>query len=125
MEPKNEARGSRKSLSKSILEMKFMQKSKESALRAAEAAEGIAAYGGDLSGGGANTVIEPSLAACESLTSPRRSFNGANPEIERYLQSLNSSKTEATEEDVDVTAQEVARFNRLKQPPRKKQRISS
>lgn len=124
----NEARVSRKTLSKSILDMKFMQKSKESALREAEAAEGIAAYGGDLLGGGARTVIEPSLAACESLMCARRSFHGANPEIERYFETLAAAKPVVVEEDVDVPAAEMAKVTHASvklQPPKKKLRIAS
>jgi len=123
------AKRPQRTLSKSILEMKFMQRTKEAFLKQAEDEEGRAAYASQLTEamkkGGSRTVLEASFAPCEELQCPRRSYHGANPEIERFLE-LEKLKTVKIDLDLDadVPAEEVARVTyagiKLEQPPRKK-----
>lgn len=96
-------------------------------MKEAEAAAGRAACDGELTEalrrGGARTVLEPSFVPCEALVSPRQSFHGANPEVERLLGTAVCVKIEP---DADVPAAEVARVThagKKLQPPRKKARF--
>lgn len=104
-----------------------MQKSKEAAQKEMEAEEGRAACGNEITEAlrrvGSRTVFEHSFVPCEDLVSPRQSFLGANPEVEKLLLGGGDVKVK-TEEDVDVTADEVARAThagrKLAKPPKKK-----
>ncbi|XP_055691444.1 M-phase phosphoprotein 6 [Lutzomyia longipalpis] len=75
-------------LSKTILEMKFMKKTKEKVLKAEESQESCAMYSSEITQkmlSGSNLIPEPSYVPCEDLLIGRFSFGGMNPELERLL----------------------------------------
>lgn len=56
-------------------------------------------------------IVEPSLVVCEGLKCGRRSYRGMNPVIEKIMEMENNDQkvtVEVKEEDVDVTAEEMA-----------------
>lgn len=61
-------------------------------------------------------ITEPSWVICEGLRCGRRSFRGMNPTIERLMELENcdnkSIVKKIKEEDVDVTVEEMAEFQR-------------
>lgn len=76
-------------LSKGILEMKFMKRTKEKVEKEDADAEGRAMYANEITEKmihGSNFIIEPSYVSCENLISGRLSFRGMNPEIERLME---------------------------------------
>lgn len=78
-------------LSKGILDMKFMKRTKDKVEKAADDAEGRAMYAGEITDrmlrhGESAFVHEPSFVPCENLREGRFSFGGMNPEIERLLE---------------------------------------
>ncbi|PSN52560.1 M-phase phosphoprotein 6 [Blattella germanica] len=110
-------KGSKK-LSNSILEMKFMKRSKEKAQRDQEAVEGEAMFSDnitkDMRQGMYKYVIEPSYVPCENLIVGRMSFHGMNPEIERLMESEETKPVRKQAEEADVSEQEMAkRYNVL------------
>lgn len=141
-----EKRTEKKRLSKSILDMKFMKKSKEKAYQEEEDEEGKAAFASEVTEamrlGGSKFVIEPSFVPCEELIIGRLSYHGMNPEIERLLDSEKGEKNvvkKPVKPEADVDEVEMARrftslvgtignkfktnksrSDRIEQPPRKK-----
>ncbi|XP_052861307.1 M-phase phosphoprotein 6 [Anopheles cruzii] len=77
-------------LSKAILQMKFMSRTKEKFDREADNAKGRALYASEITDKMLNEackyVIETSYVPCEDLIEGRISFGGMNPEIERILE---------------------------------------
>uniref|UniRef100_U5ESH4 Putative cytoplasm n=1 Tax=Corethrella appendiculata TaxID=1370023 RepID=U5ESH4_9DIPT len=77
-------------LSKFILEMKFMKKTKEKVEKEEDDAEGRALYSSEITDkmlhGQSNFIIEPSFVPCENLIEGRVSYRGMNPEIERIME---------------------------------------
>ncbi|XP_046676313.1 M-phase phosphoprotein 6 [Homalodisca vitripennis] len=77
-------------LSKGILEMKFMKKSKDQALKEIQDEEGRMLFEDQLTegmkAGISNYILEPSFIPCEGLIDGRLSFRGMNPEIERLME---------------------------------------
>ncbi|EEB13130.1 M-phase phosphoprotein, putative [Pediculus humanus corporis] len=109
----------RKKLSKAILQMKFMKKSKDRFDKERDLEEGRAMFASevteDMRTSGSKIIIEPSYVPCENLITGRLSYHGMNPEIERLLfaekKQSNELKRERVEDSdqVDVSDVEMAR----------------
>lgn len=103
-------------LSKSILEMKFMKRTKDKVIKEEDAAEGRAMYLSEMTdkmlSGNSQFIIEPSYVPCENLKEGRVSFRGMNPEIERLLELEELELQSKTENDVkkDVTDAEMTDY---------------
>lgn len=91
-------------LSKSILEMKFMKRTKEKVLREEEDAKGREMYSNEITqkmlDNDCPYIIETSYVPCEDLNDGRFSFRGMNPEIERLLQMEQTAKDAMVEKNV-------------------------
>lgn len=107
-------------LSKGILEMKFMQRTKAKVDKEIEAAEGRAMYSNEITekmlNSNSNFIIEPSFVYCENLIEGRLSFRGMNPEIERLLEIEREEKAAAKREEqsVDVSNDDMMKFYQKK-----------
>lgn len=105
-------------LSKGILDMKFMKRSKDKAVRQQESEEGQAAFSHLMTEGMksqmGNIIVEPSYFRCAGLIEGRLSFKGMNPEIER-LMALEEKGAKQIEEtphnETDVTDLEMAKYH--------------
>lgn len=91
----------KKKLSKSVLEMKFMKRTKEKILKEEDDAEGRAMYSNEITDKMLNEksqyIIENSYVPCENLKEGRFSFHGMNPEIERLLELEEEARRLASE----------------------------
>ncbi|XP_073826414.1 M-phase phosphoprotein 6 [Musca autumnalis] len=103
-------------LSKGILEMKFMQRTKEKVNKEMEAEEGREMYSNEITermkNSKSNFIIEPSFVHCENLIEGRLSFRGMNPEIERLLE-LEKAEKEASqrhEQTTEVSNEDMVKF---------------
>ena len=86
-------------LSKSILDMKFMKKTKERVQKEQEDAEGKAMYSNEITEemkkSGNIIFTETSIFNCRNLVEGRLSFGGMNPEIEKLMtDDFNKNKQE-------------------------------
>ncbi|CAH0388169.1 unnamed protein product [Bemisia tabaci] len=101
----------RKKLSKHILEMKFMQRTKEKVRLLDEEEEGRATFSSELTEQMAdqksNYFIQPSFAVCDGLMPSRLSFLGMNPLIEKFMKGEAGSDVQ-TKEEADVSLEEMA-----------------
>lgn len=101
-------------LSKSILEMKFMKRTKEKVEKELEDAEGREMYSHEITAemrqGAGSFVIEPSFVPCEDLLVGRLSYRGMNPEIERIMELEYAEANPSTVQETDVTDKEMAAF---------------
>ncbi|XP_011506159.1 PREDICTED: M-phase phosphoprotein 6 [Ceratosolen solmsi marchali] len=83
------------SLSKSILEMKFMKKTKDKVDKQAYQKEGEEYFNKQgLAKHAGRYIIEPSYILCEQLIDGRLSFHGENNEIERIMEHEAQEKKE-------------------------------
>ncbi|XP_058834028.1 M-phase phosphoprotein 6-like [Topomyia yanbarensis] len=77
-------------LSKGILEMKFMSRTREKIEKEKDDAEGRALYSNEITDkmlhGSSKFIIETSYVPCEDLIEGRVSYGGMNPEIERIIE---------------------------------------
>ncbi|KAL5290072.1 MPHOSPH6 family protein [Megaselia abdita] len=99
-------------LSKGILEMKFMMKSKVKVDKEIENDEGKSMYHNEITekmGVQSNFIMEPSFVNIEELSVCRYSCRGMNPEIEKLLQNEQISKTDPKME-TEVSDQELVHF---------------
>lgn len=108
-------------LSKTVLEMRFMKRTKErverEATAAAEAAEATGKgglYSHEITnemrrGNQTYCVVESSFVACLDLLDGRRSYRGKNPEIER-LTRLTENPSETNPNEADVSDKQMAQF---------------
>ncbi|XP_023220033.1 M-phase phosphoprotein 6-like [Centruroides sculpturatus] len=84
-----ESQESKTNLSKNLLKMKFMKRSKEKIEQKQEELEKKALFETELidllKKEGKRFLIEPSYAPCEQLVFGRMSFKGMNPEIEKLM----------------------------------------
>lgn len=91
-------------LSKTILDMKFMKRTKEKVLREEEDAKGREMYSSEITQKMLNSdcpyIVETSYIPCEDLNEGRFSFRGMNPEIERLLQLEQAVKEAAVDKNV-------------------------
>lgn len=101
-------------LSKNILEMKFMKKTKERVAKENEDAEGRAMYSDQITEEmkevGNLIFISTSITNCKNLIDGRLSFGGMNPEIEKLMSKDYNKLLEAEErkKEKDVTDVEMA-----------------
>uniref|UniRef100_A0A1A9V9S0 M-phase phosphoprotein 6 n=1 Tax=Glossina austeni TaxID=7395 RepID=A0A1A9V9S0_GLOAU len=108
---------SKPKLSKGILDMKFMQRTKAKVDKEIEVAEGRAMYSSELTSrmlnANSNFIIEPSYVSCENLIEGRLSFRGMNPEIERQME-LEKAEKETTakrpEQEAEVSTNDMIEF---------------
>lgn len=88
-------------LSKSILEMKFMKKTKVRVEEEEDNARGEALYSSEITPemrqGGNTVFVETTIAHCKNLIDGRLSFQGMNPEIEKLMSNEDVKKIEAAE----------------------------
>lgn len=101
-------------LSKSILEMKFMKKTKEKVEKEADDDEGRKMYAGQITDkmlGDCLFISEQSFVPCEDLIVGRVSYRGMNPEIERILELEDESKQAVLikEQELDVNDKDMAK----------------
>lgn len=91
-------------LSKTILEMKFMKRTKDKVLKEEDDAKGRAMYSNEITekmlANDCPYIVEPSYMPCEDLNDGRFSFRGMNPEIERLLEQEEAARQAAIEKDV-------------------------
>lgn len=101
-------------LSKGLLEMKFMKRSKVQSEQEAETNIGIEMYRNEITkkmGTNSNFTYESSIAMFEDLTVFRYSCGGMNPEIEKILENERICKDEKSSEmKVDVSNKEMQNF---------------
>ncbi|XP_050067585.1 uncharacterized protein LOC126556363 [Anopheles maculipalpis] len=110
-------------LSKGILQMKFMSRTKEKLDKEADDERGRALYASEITDKMLSEtikyIIEPSYVPCEELIEGRISYGGMNPEIERIIEIesgvdvLKREREEAAKKakmETDVPDAEMARF---------------
>lgn len=122
-------------LSKSILQMKFMKRTKEKVDKEKDEAEGRAMYSSQITEkmlqGDLNYIFESSYVPCEDLIDGRMSFRGVNPEIERLMELESNAKPVKREMATDVSDTDMVHYysnvvetmNKKFQPPMKKKRF--
>ncbi|KOB79543.1 M-phase phosphoprotein 6 [Operophtera brumata] len=113
-------------LPKSVLDMKFMKKTKERIQKELENTEDHDSLYSNIitnemrSAAGGNYISESSFIYCEDLMDGRLSFKGMNPEIERLMELENEPliKEEDMKKDVsdEVLAKKMEAFNQRKRP---------
>lgn len=102
-------------LSKSILDMKFMKRTKVRVEKEEEDAEGQAMYSGEITEqmrqSGNIIFVETNISHCKNLIEGRLSFKGMNPEIEKLMSNEDIKKIEAAEKrkEKDVSDVEMAK----------------
>lgn len=103
-------------LSKSILEMKFMKRTKEKVLQEEDDAQSRAMYSNEITEKMLKSescyIIEPSYVPCEDLNDGRFSFRGMNPDIERILELEEQAKQATIDQNVkkDVTDEDMTAY---------------
>lgn len=103
-------------LSKSVLEMKFMKRTKEKILKEDDDAQSRAMYSNEITDkmlrSESRFIIEPSYVPCEDLNDGRFSFRGMNPEIERLLELEQQEKDAKTNHNVkqDVNDEDMTAY---------------
>lgn len=100
-------------LSKGILEMKFMMKSKVKVDKEIEDNQGKSMYHNEITekmGSNSNFIMEPSFVNVEGLSICRYSCRGMNPEIEKILQNEQISKDSSQPMEAEVTDKEMVHF---------------
>ncbi|KAK9307687.1 hypothetical protein QLX08_002090 [Tetragonisca angustula] len=101
-------------LSKSILEMKFMKRTKEKVEKQQFQEEGEEYFGNELTErmkkDSERFIIEPSYIFCEKLIDGRVSFQGMNPEIERLMEEeqKNECVKAKEKEETDISDEQMA-----------------
>lgn len=105
----------RPKLSKTILEMKFMKRTKEKVLKEEDDAQGRAMYSNEITErmrSDCPYISEPSYIPCEDLNDGRFSFRGMNPEIERLLELEEQAKQASIDKNVskDVSDADMATY---------------
>lgn len=103
-------------LSKTVLEMKFMKRTKEKVLKDEDDAKSREMYSNEITDkmlkSESRYIIEPSYMPCEDLNDGRFSFRGMNPEIERLLELEQEAKQPKIESNVqkDVTDEDMSAY---------------
>lgn len=121
------AQRNRDSLSKNLLQMKFMKRSKEKAELEIEEEKSKILIEEQLSETikkGDRFYVEPSHVLCEGLVFGRLSFRGKNPEIEKLMQEKKDNKTinKRMHNECEVSNTEMAKIYDTLQPSRKKRK---
>ncbi|KAH8403350.1 hypothetical protein KR222_011095 [Zaprionus bogoriensis] len=110
-------------LSRGVLDMKFMQRTKIKVAKEADDEQSRALYSNELNdkmlNSNSNFIIEPSYTICEGLMEGRLSFRGMNPELERLLELERDEKAAQTrpEQPKEVTDQEMVEAYYANQAP--------
>merc|ERR1712062_801885 len=106
----------KKKLSKCVLEMKFMKRTKEKVEIEEENQEREDMYASSISDAmkfqGSRFIAEPSYVNIENLTFGRLAFHGMNPEIEKMAEEvrLKVEEAESIKKEKDVQDAEMADF---------------
>ncbi|KAJ8729459.1 hypothetical protein PYW08_001040 [Mythimna loreyi] len=114
-------------LPKSVLDMKFMKKTRE---RIEKELENTQDHGSlysniitnEMRSASGNFISESSFIFCETMLEGRLSFKGMNPEIERLMELENGVKTEEGSGEMvkdvsdDILAKKMEKFNKMKRP---------
>merc|ERR1711894_203678 len=109
-------RPSKKRLSKNILEMKFMKKTKEKTEMEMEDEERQQMFRNQISDAmrhqGSRFIIDPSYASIEELNFGRIAFHGMNPEIEKMAENerIRQEEKEAAKNEKEVQDEDMAHF---------------
>lgn len=102
-------------LSKGILDMKFMKRTKEKVEKQLFQEEGEEYFGAQLTNrmkkGSGVFIFEPSYVFCEGLVDGRVSFRGMNPEIERLMELEEEAKRARNDKknETDISDQQMAK----------------
>ncbi|XP_028050390.1 M-phase phosphoprotein 6 [Monomorium pharaonis] len=99
-------------LSKSILDMKFMKRTKDKVEKEQFQEEGEEYFGSELTSrmkkASGNFFMEPSYVFCEKLIDGRLSFQGMNPAIEKLMETKeNAKRTKEEVKEVDVSDEQM------------------
>lgn len=98
-------------LSKSILDMKFMKKTKVRVEQEEDDAQGQAMYSDQITPqmrqSGSITFVETSISNCLNLIEGRLSFQGMNPDIEKLMSNEDIKKIEAAEKRKEKEVSDV------------------
>lgn len=106
----------RTKLSKSILEMKFMKKTKEKVEKQQFQEEGEEYFGSELTERmkkeSERFIIEPSYVFCKNLIDGRLSYRGMNPAIEDLMQKEENAEIARLEKEkeADVSDQQMTDY---------------
>lgn len=114
-------------LPKSVLDMKFMKKTRE---RIEKELENTQDHGSlysniitnEMRSATGNFISESSFIYCETMLEGRLSFKGMNPEIERLMELENGVKSEPSTGEMvkdvsdDILAKKMEKFNKKKRP---------
>lgn len=108
---------SKKLLSKNLLQMKFMQRTKEKVDRIEEeekTAHLLEKVEAPVLTIRDQIIVEPSYVECEQLVFGRMSFKGYNPEIEKLMSDKQPVETrqEKEQQEVEVTRTEMVHRHR-------------
>ena len=109
-------RGGKKKLSKNVLEMKFMKRTKEKTEIEHENEERQAMFASSITAAmkhqGSRFITEPSYVNIENLNFGRLAFHGMNPEIEKMAEDDRIQKEEAEAElrEKDVQDEEMLEY---------------
>ena len=110
-------RGSgKKKLSKNVLEMKFMKRTKEKTEIENENEERQAMFANSITAAmkhqGSRFITEPSYVNIENLTFGRLAFHGMNPEIEKIAEDdrIQKEEVEAERREKDVQDEEMLEY---------------
>merc|ERR1712141_732293 len=106
----------KKKLSKNVLEMKFMKRTKERTEREEDTEKSQAIYSDFISAAmkhqGSRFIIEPSYVNIENLSFGRFAYHGMNPEIEKMLddERVIKEELEAVKNEKDVQDEEMVEY---------------
>ncbi|EDV99102.1 M-phase phosphoprotein 6 [Drosophila grimshawi] len=101
-------------LSRGVLDMKFMQRTKAKVEKEDDDEQSRALYSNELNqkmlNSNSNFIIEPSYSICAGLSDGRLSFRGMNPELERLLELERAEKEGKTkpEQPTEVNDEQMA-----------------
>ncbi|XP_012224687.1 M-phase phosphoprotein 6 [Linepithema humile] len=101
-------------LSKSILEMKFMKRTKDKVEKQQFQEEGEHYFGNELTSrmkkASGKFFIESSYVFCEQLTDGRLSFRGINPKIEKLMEARENEKRAKmeTKQETEISDEQMA-----------------
>lgn len=102
------------SLSKSILQMKFMKRTKDKVEKEHFQEEGEEYFGSELTSrmkeASGKFLIEPSYVFCEGLADGRLSFQGMNPTVEKLMEAKENAKRAKIEvkQEADISDEQMA-----------------
>ncbi|XP_068150770.1 M-phase phosphoprotein 6 [Drosophila tropicalis] len=102
-------------LSRGVLDMKFMQRTKVKVAKEDDDEQSRALYSHEINdkmlNSNSNFIIETSYAICEGLIDGRLSFRGMNPELERLMEQEKAEKESKLkpEQPKDVSDQDMAK----------------